>query len=301
VSESTASLRHQIGNATDLQAVVRTMRALAASRIHQYEEAVTALAGYLRVVELGLGASLRLELPHGRAALPHETRKNRSGTVGAIVFGSDQGLVGGFNEAVAQHATHALQSMQPRRCVVWAVGERVSARLRDAGIEVVGSYPVPGSVDAIAPLVERLQFDTETHASQAVSPHVHVFHNRPLPGALYAPTGERLLPLDAAWRARRQQVPWPAGRPCEVMGQGAATLRSLVREHLFISLYRACAESLASENASRLAAMERADRNIDDLLTALQGRLHGERQRAIDEELFDVVAGCEALSGVGRN
>jgi F-type H+-transporting ATPase subunit gamma len=63
-----------------------------------------------------------------------------------------------------------------------------------------------------------------------------------------------------------------------------------------VSLFRACAESLASENASRLAAMERADRNIDELLETLHGLFHRLRQSGIDEELFDVISGFEALS-----
>jgi len=81
-----------------------------------------------------------------------------------------------------------------------------------------------------------------------------------------------------------------------LLDHGATTLRALIREYLFISLFRACAESLASENASRLAAMERADRNIEDLLDHLHGRFHRQRQGSIDEELFDVTAGYEALA-----
>ena len=81
-----------------------------------------------------------------------------------------------------------------------------------------------------------------------------------------------------------------------MLDHGATTLRSLIREYLFISLFRACAESLASENASRLAAMERADRNIKDLLEQLHGSFHRLRQGSIDEELFDVTAGYEALA-----
>ena len=80
------------------------------------------------------------------------------------------------------------------------------------------------------------------------------------------------------------------------MGGGTATLRALIREYLFISLFRACAESLASENASRLAAMQRADKNIDELLEHLNGTFHRLRQSGIDEELFDVISGFEALS-----
>jgi F-type H+-transporting ATPase subunit gamma len=77
---------------------------------------------------------------------------------------------------------------------------------------------------------------------------------------------------------------------------GTGTLRALIREYLFVSLFRACAESLASENASRLAAMERADKNIDELLETLSGSFHRLRQSGIDEELFDVVSGFEAMS-----
>ena len=71
---------------------------------------------------------------------------------------------------------------------------------------------------------------------------------------------------------------------------------SHVREYLFVSLFRACAESLASENASRLAAMQRAEKNIDELVEDLSGTSHRLRQSGIDEELFDVISGFEALS-----
>jgi F-type H+-transporting ATPase subunit gamma len=108
------------------------------------------------------------------------------------------------------------------------------------------------------------------------------------------------LPLDEAWRRNLALLPWPTTNLPEVMGDGTETLRALIREYLFVSLFRACAESLASENASRLAAMQRADKNIDDLLEGLHGTFHRLRQGAIDEELFDVIAGFEAMSKSGR-
>ena len=84
------------------------------------------------------------------------------------------------------------------------------------------------------------------------------------------------------------------------MNDGEQTLLAFVREYLFVSLFRACAESLASENASRLAAMQRAEKNIDELLEDLNRTFHRLRQSSIDEELFDVVSGFEALSGKPR-
>jgi F-type H+-transporting ATPase subunit gamma len=66
-----------------------------------------------------------------------------------------------------------------------------------------------------------------------------------------------------------------------------------------VSLFRACAESLAAENASRLAAMQRAEKNIEELLADMSGAFHRLRQAGIDAELFDVIAGFEALSQEG--
>ena len=70
----------------------------------------------------------------------------------------------------------------------------------------------------------------------------------------------------------------------------------MIRQYLFVSLYRAFAESLASENASRLRAMQAAEENITERLEELNAQFRSERQSAITEELFDIVAGFEALT-----
>lgn len=292
MTDSTAHLRRKIASAGDLQSVVRTMRALAASSIHGYEQSVRALADYLRAVELGIGACLRDHPPARDGAAP---RAMPDGPVVAIVFGSDQGLVGPFNDVVAEHAVRTLAPLSDRP-EVWTVGERVRERLADAGLPSTGSHAVPQGVDGIAPLVGRIQLDTERPRAGDAVPRLLVFHNQPRRGALYEPVDRQLLPLDADWQRRQTARPWPT--PCvpQVLGGGAATLRALVHEYLFIILFQACAESLASENASRLAAMERADKNIDEVLGTLHASFHRLRQGGIDEELFDLSAGFVALS-----
>ena len=219
--------------------------------------------------------------------------------VGAVVFGSDQGLVGQFNDVVADYAIKTLAAL-PGKAQVWAVGERVHARLADASLPLVGLFTVPNSVKAITPLVGQILVQSETRLSLGEVTELHLFYNRPTSGAVYAPVSQRLLPLDEHWRRELAERPWPTRSVPEVMGGGTATLRALIREYLFVSLFRACAESLASENASRLAAMQRADKNIDELLENLNGTFQRLRQSGIDEELFDVVAGFEALIGPQR-
>lgn len=297
MSETTASLRRKIGSAGDLQSVVRTMKALAASSIGQYEQSVRALADYYRTVELGLSICFR---KNALAALMTEGKGSATETcVGAVVFGSDQGLVGQFNEAVADFAVKTLAAL-PGKPQVWAIGERVHGRLSDLGLQLVGLFDVPNSVKAITPLVGQILIESEKRHSQGAVTELHLFYNRPAYGAVYAPVTQRLLPLDETWRRKLSELPWPTGNVPEIMGGETVTLRALIREYLFVSIFRACAESLASENASRLAAMQRADKNIDELLEDLNGTFHRLRQSGIDEELFDVVSGFEALSSGQR-
>jgi F-type H+-transporting ATPase subunit gamma len=296
VSDSTADLRHRIDSAGELRSVVRTMKAVAAASIVQYERSVAALADYYRTVELGLSACFRVA---GAAAVMSESKAaTQKRGIGAIVFGSDQGLVGQFNDAIAEHARQALAALPAAQ--VWAVGERVRARLTDAGVALSGEFAVPASVSAITALVGQILLQTEGLRTQGGAAELHLFYNSPATGAGYNPVSLRLLPLDAAWRRGLAKLPWPTRNLPEVLGPATATMQLLIGEYLFVSLFRACAESLASENASRLAAMQRAEKNIDDMLDGMNAAFHRLRQSSIDEELFDVVSGFEALSKTKR-
>ena len=293
MSNSSAALRRKIDSAGELRSVVRTMKAVASSSIVQYERSVAALADYYRTVERGLVACLRQT---GLVPAAGESQAAaRSAHIDAIVFGSDQGLVGQFNDAIADHAIGALAAVSGA-VRVWAVGERVQAQLADRKQATSAVFTVPASVSAITALVAQILLKTDVAGTPARGAELYLFYNRPTLGAIYTPTTQRLLPLDAAWRRKLALRHWPSPNLPQVLGAGTATLQALIGEYLFVSLFRACAESLASENASRLAAMQRAEKNINELLDTMNVAFHRQRQSAIDEELFDVVAGFEALS-----
>ncbi len=291
MSDTLASIRRQIDRAGDLESVVRSMKALAAASIGQYENAVVALADYYRTLELGLMVCLKDRVVAEQSALARKIPKQ----ICAIVFGSDQGLVGQFNDVLADFVCKTLNAL-PSEKMVWAVGERVHARLSEAGIPPIGLLPVPTSINAITPLVGTVLIESEGHHGSGEIGHLYLFHNSPKSGA-YEPVGQRLLPLDVQWGVRlTHDLAWPSRNLPEVIGNRERTLRALVREYLFVSIYKACAESLASENASRLAAMQRAEKNIDELVLDLHQNYRRLRQTSIDEELFDVLSGYESLS-----
>jgi len=310
MSDTTASLVRKIKSAGDLHSVVRTMKAIAGSRITQYENSVRALDDYYKSVELALSVYFRQNTHNGLANAgylytartqpqPHTQSHTQANFISsAVVFGSDQGLVGQFNQVLAEYVAKSL-TILPGKLQIWAVGERVHARLLAEGLPVAGLFTVPTSVKAIVPLVGRIQVESRMQDIDHQDASFFVFHNCPQPGGSYQPVKRRLLPLDAQWQQDLANVFWPNRNLPEVIPAGTATLRTLIGEYLFISIFRACAESLASENASRLAAMTRAERNIDKLSDSLLATFHRLRQDGIDEELFDVVSGYEALGGYG--
>jgi F-type H+-transporting ATPase subunit gamma len=293
VSDTAASLRRKIGSAVELESVVRAMKAMAASSISQYENAVRALDDYYRTVQLGLVASFLHAQSHGFSTGP---AKNETAEIVAVVFGSDQGLVGQFNDVMTEFVVSALENL-PGKKTIWAVGERIRSRLADPNIYPVERFMLPNSIDAITLLVGQILVEIKVHRESNEATQIYLFHNRPKSGAIYTPVSQRLLPLDEAWRLDLATIRWPTRKLPEVMNGLERSLLAFVREYLFVSLFRACAESLSSENASRLAAMQRAEKNIDELLDYLNGTYHRMRQSGIDEELFDVISGFEVLTG----
>jgi F-type H+-transporting ATPase subunit gamma len=214
--------------------------------------------------------------------------------IGAVVFGSDQGLVGQFNDVVADYAVKTLAAL-PGKAEVWAVGERVHARLADAGLPLVGLFTVPNSVKAITPLVGQILVESETRHSRGEVTELHLFYNRPTSGAVYAPVSQRLLPLDESWRRKLAELPWPtetcprswvaAPRPC---GRSSANIFSS----------RSSGRAPNPSRARTRAAWRRCNaptKTSTNCWRTSTGHFHRLRQSGIDEELFDVISGFEAL------
>lgn len=286
-------LQHRIESYQDLQSIVRTMKALSAVSIRQFEQAAESLAEYYRTVELGLHVVLRhLRPPPARHHPP------AGEGLAAIVFGSDHGLCGRFNEDLVEHALQRLQAAPVAADHhLLAVGARAAAQLEASGQRVEEDFLVPGAAARITATVQQILLKMDDWRSEANVGFVYLFYNRPLDGSTYRPTGIQLLPVDLRRFRRLQQEPWPSRRLPTFTMESAQLFSRLLRQYLFVSIFRACAESQASEHASRLAAMQAAERNLAERLEEVVGEYRRVRQDAITTELLDVVAGFEALTG----
>ncbi len=284
-------LQRKINTAGDLQSIVKTMKSLAAVSIHQYENAVLSLSEHSRVLALGLQV-LMLNRPDVLTAQkPREPDR-----LGIVVFGSDQGMCGRFNLQLVDYVGRRLRRFQTGSVPTFlAVGSRVADGLHTAGYGVNQCLSVPYSPAGITPLVQQIVLQLERWRKKAKVDHIWIFHNRPTGGMTSSPTLLQLFPFSYLYLQQLQQQAWHSRCLPQVMMDYDRLFSALFQQHFFIGLYRACAESLASENASRLAAMEVAEKNIDERLRALKMTYQQQRQDSITEELLDIVAGFEAL------
>ncbi len=287
------SLKRRIDSTEDLQSVVRTMKSLAAVNIRRYEKAVDSLLQYARTLDMAFGIVLQYN-PDTRTYAGRSSRER----VGAVVFGSDQGMCGSLNEQVVDHAVNIISPYKKGRknnIPLICSGVRASTHLADAGLTPRQIRELPGSIKTIGSHVGRILVTIEQWLEQEHVDHVMLFHARPESHAGYTPHTVYLLPMDAQWIERRRKQKWES-RTLPFFTMDVNTLFSdLVREYLYIGVHRAFVESMAAENAARLAAMQGAEKNIEELMDDLTTEYHQLRQMSITEELLDIVSGFEAL------
>lgn len=292
--EAVEALKKTIHVTQELHSVVKTMKVLAGLNIRVYERAAHAVAEYNRTVEMGLQVALK------RMAQPVPSSHISPGRkLGVIVFGSDQGMCGQLNDVIVAHALRALARFPLNRLDqnVLAVGFRAGAQLEDSGRSVEATLDVPSSPAGITATVhEVLRRVDDWHSKRGVD-MVVLFYCRLISGVAYRARGIRILPVDAQWIRNLKARRWPSKVIPAYRMETQRLFQSLIREYLFVSLFRAFAESLASENASRLASMQVAERNIEDRLKELTSELSQSRQDSITSELLDIVSAFEALKG----
>ncbi len=286
------ALKKRHDTAEDLLSVVKTMKAMAAANIREYERAEESLMHYNHGIALALRGLLR----HYRAGNGVQ-RKNVQWMTGMVILGSDQGMNGSFNDRIVGHALQTLERQRTGHdsLLTLCVGQRARDRLESEGINVQEHLPVPGSPVDITPSVQQVITVMDRWNSRHAISRIVVVYNQHLTGATYEPCTNRLLPLDRTWLKEITSAPWPSRRVPTFRMEPGRLFSLLVRHYLFSSVFQAYAESLASENAARLAAMQGAERNIRERMDELKNQYQQLRQTSITEELLEVVAGFNAL------
>lgn len=276
------ALQRKIGSGEDLHSIVRTMKALAGSNVRQYERAVESLGDYYRTVEMGLAVVLA-----SQEYVPEPRRNDPRRPVLLVVFGSDYGLAGRFNEQIVSFALEDYWRKDgappfPENRIIACAGEQAYTRLLAAGAKPDRLFSVPVSLAAITPAVQSFLEQLDAWLREDAVGWVLLFYNSPLSNAGFSPRVERLLPVDLRG-LRKRKLKWPSQSLPTFTMPAERLLSALLRQYFFVSLFRAFALSLAAE------------KNIDERLDRLKAAFQQERQTAITEELLDIITGFKAL------
>jgi len=290
MAQSLEVLARRTTSMQGIRSVVHTMKTLSVINAAPYDHAAQAIEAYYETVVEGLHAFLSQTGPLNLATSDAARHV-------VVVFGSDHGLCGNYNEALAAHVGQNTCPNVDVATTILCVGAQMADALTDQGLDVQKAFFPPASVDGIGRLAkvltQKLADIRQISHPREVNVSLGYFtrDNDGTQGPKIAP----LLPIDPELIRTLQAKPWSSRSLPQFSMQKDDLFLELFRGYIFASLYRASAEALVTENAARLGLMQQAEQSVDDRLDALKSDTRALRQTEITTELLDVIIGFEAL------
>lgn len=287
--ETLQTLQKRINTTGKLQSIVKSMKTLSAVNIRQYEKAVISLDNYQQTILMGLQVCLR------HYSLPSPSKNATPADRIIVVFGSDQGLCGRFNEKLAHFILTTIKDWKAKVHMI-AIGARLYARLESSGLKAKEQFWVPSSVGGINYNVFQILLSLEKLQTKKRISHIDLFFNEHVQGTAGTPVWQPLTPLDRGKLGDMAKEPWNGPSVPQFSIAVEHLFSSLIRQYFFVSLFRAQAQSLSSEQASRLRSLQNAEKNIEEHLAELHNHFSAQRQATITSEMLDLVTGFKTSS-----
>ena len=284
-------IRRRIRTVQKTQQITSAMRMVSAAKLRRAQDAILALRPYSQQIwatmyELG---RRQPELTHPLLRVRHEPKR-----LEVLVVASDRGLCGAFNANVlkAGAALLAERAGQYEQVSVSTVGRKAAEFVRrrrplEKGWLIGQSADFGLAREIAGYLAGRYESGAVDEVMVVGSEFVSALTQRP--------TTLRLLPLVPEFSRVRTYAEDAGHEPFAIEPNPNALLEVLVPQALEFSIYRALLESWAGEHAARMAAMESATRNTEELISSLTLQFNRARQAAITKELMEIVSGAEAL------
>ncbi len=290
---SLKDIKRRIASVKKTQKITRAMRMVAGAKLRRAQNAITAARPYAERMHATLTEVARCQSDAEHPLLRPHSSVHR---VGFIVITSDRGLCGAFNSNVLRHA-EALAARREADGVeigIIAVGRKaVEFFRRRRNQQLDGSYLHDGWVTYAR--AAEIAASISGHYTDGIVDEVVLVYSEFVSTMTQNPRDARLLPF-----APKGEAPVDEERaetiPFEIEPNTASLLAILVPKAVEVMIFRALLENQAGEHAARMAAMESATRNTEELIDRLTVQYNRARQAAITKELVEIVSGAEALS-----
>lgn len=269
-----------------IRGIVHTMKTLSAINAAPYEQAAQSIESYHQTILQGLASFVYRT--GGVSVLSEALQPN---TQLLVVFGSDHGLCGNYNELLANKVVEYSEAMPMAKQHILCIGSRMGNALLEQDLSPDVVLMPPASADGVGRLAGDIVTRIERLGSGQALTNLAVtlvFTQRQEHG--YQETVTRnLLPLDKSLLQPEQL--WQSRSLPDYTMNSEALLAALIRNHVFASVFRASAEAMVTENATRLSLMQQAEQSVDEQLESVQQELSSVRQDEITNELMDIVIG----------
>lgn len=293
---SLKALKLRIGSVKSTQKITKAMKMVAAAKLRRAQEAAEAGRPYAsRVEQVVASLASKVQVTEGSSPLLAGTGSDQVHLF--VVATSDKGLAGAFNSNIARLARRRALELQ-------AEGKTVKfLTIGRKGRAVLARQFREGFVHAVEPGdLGKLTFaDAKGYADDLIRRFeagefdvAHLFYATFKTVLTQEPTEQQLIPVKIPVRA--EGTPQAAADAVvEYEPSEEAILDTLLPTNIAVQIYRAMKENAASEQGSKMTAMDNATRNAGDLINRLTIEYNRTRQAAITTELVEIISGAEAL------
>lgn len=287
--ETLDNLKKTLDTSKSIKQVVSTMKALSGANIKKYEKIVKVLYAYRSNIELALQALMMYNDININELDFIKNSKGKKEKNLAIIFGSNQGLCGRFNDKMMNFVVDDIESADENKIIV--VGERLNMLMNNTKLNIEKSIPVPNSIDNISSTIFDILEVIEKEIENKTSDKVFLYYTAnddTMNGTL---TKTRLIPVDKRILENAQKKVWPTNNIPYWQTDSRTLIVDLLKQYIFVGLNNALINSIASEQKNRLITLQNAENNINELIRTKNLEYNQKRQGTITSELLDVVTG----------
>ncbi len=291
-------IRGRIGGVRKTQKITKAMKMVAAAKLRRAQGNVIAARPYAaKMRELLHFLSSHTDVSGNPFIAPREVR-----SVALVVVTSDRGLCGAFNSNLIRFALSHVEANYPDAqrngtIRVFCIGKKGADVFGKRGFHIAGKY-IGVYNDLVFPQAQAIVREIVEGYSSGEYDRVEVVYNEFKSVAQQRLVVDQFLPIPGEITQGAEEPTVAAGNyifePSRV-----EIIDALIPRHLSFQVWRVLLESNAAEQGARMAAMENATENANELISSLQLQYNKARQAAITKELLEVVSGAEALKKTG--
>lgn len=289
---SLLDMRRRIKSVKNTQQITKAMKMVAAAKLKRAQDRVTAARPFARKMSEvlgGLSAKIGDEFSHPLL----DARDDKRYLI--VVVSADKGLCGGFNTNLNKAAQNFINENPGKEIELIAVGRKGRDFFKRRGANIAEEYiglTGSGRVN-YAEASEIAQNIIKTFTEKENIDKVFLVYTEFKTVLSQKPIVEQLLPVpristedETANTAQAEYI--YEQPPAEIFGK-------LLPKQVETQVYKAMLESVASEQGSRMTAMDSASKNAGELIDTLTLNMNRIRQAAITKEIIEVVSGAAAL------